>query len=176
LPSMSSGVVRCSAFACLSVTARTVWPGTCLTEVPGFLSCRGFRRATCNSTVHHCRRAASTVNTKGGQVRLLASTTVNRGGTSRARSDRPSAMGSPSGDPSGPSANLWRHCWPQSMPPPVGIVRTASVQRLSRRHGRLTTHTFPANALVGCDPHRHAVGSGIRQPRTGNLIECTDQP
>ena len=23
-----------------------------------------------------------------------------------------------------PSANVWRHCWPQSMPPPVGIVRT----------------------------------------------------
>jgi hypothetical protein len=23
-----------------------------------------------------------------------------------------------------PSANVWRHCRPQSMPPPVGIVRT----------------------------------------------------
>jgi hypothetical protein len=39
----------------------------------------------------------------------------------------------------------------------------ASVQRLSRRHGRLTTHSFPANDLVGCDPHRHAIRSGIRQ-------------
>ncbi|HYR16228.1 MAG TPA: DUF6325 family protein [Mycobacterium sp.] len=69
----------------------------------------------------------------------------------------------------------WEPPVPESFPKAPSTSTSSTLDCKEHDHV-LTTDTFPANALVGCDPHRHGVCSGIRSRGQGTFVECTDQP